>query len=69
MFVERIEKYALFKNPQVSPKLMLNVCICMSDCNFIILLLAFISIFLFCDFDIYIYIYIFSIYKNIYFHI
>lgn len=67
MFVERIEKYALFKNPQVSPKLMLNVCICMSDCNFIILLLAFISTFLFCDFDIYIY--IFSIYKNIYFHI
>lgn len=66
MFVERIEKYALFKNPQVSPKLMLNVCICMSDCNFIILLLAFISIFLFCDFDIYIF---FSIYKSIYFHI
>lgn len=47
MFVERIEKYALFKNPQVSLKLLLNVCICMSDCNFIILLLAFISVSLF----------------------
>lgn len=29
MFVERIEKYALFKNPQVSLRFMLNVCACM----------------------------------------
>jgi len=28
MFVERIEKYALFKNPQVSLRFMLNACVC-----------------------------------------